>query len=278
MQWFFNILLLFLALTVIPYHYPDIFSDFDADEDDYYEYLPPKLIQLNDEINETLLSAPNIDETVSTERYKDSILKISKNKSDRQPLSSGEIYDLVVKSSVFICAEDEYGDVCYGSGSIISNDGIIVTNYHVIEDAIKIIVTTADEKHHIIESIIECDKNLDVAFIKSNISGRAVDIGNYDEISVGDTTYVLGHPELFMNTFSTGNVAALRNYSENSEGRQIQFTNPISNGNSGGMIINNKGQLIGMPTWSLEYEANVAQVQNLNFAVSIDDALAIIRN
>ncbi|MGC6456444.1 MAG: S1C family serine protease [Coraliomargaritaceae bacterium] len=275
MQWFFNILVLFLALTVIPYHYPEIFS---GEWEDDYEYLPTKLIQLNDEIDETLLTTPIIETTTSIEEHRKSIRKISKKAPNQKSLSATEIYEQAVRSSVYITVEDADGIIYYGSGSIISNDGIIVTNHHVIEDAIKIIATTCDHKHHNVESIIKCDKNLDVAFIKSNIVGRAVDIGNYDEISVGDTTFVLGHPELFLNTFSIGNVAALRNYSEKNEGRQIQFTNPISSGNSGGMMLNKKGQLIGLPTWSLEYEANIAQVQNLNFAVSINDALKIIRD
>jgi S1-C subfamily serine protease len=146
----------------------------------------------------------------------------------------------------------------------------------VIEDAVKIIATTSDFKHHNVESIIESDKKLDVAFLKSNIEGRSIDIGSYDEIFVGDMTYVIGHPELFLNTLSIGNVAAFRNYSPKGEGRQIQFTNPISGGNSGGMLLNNKGQLIGLPTWSLEYEANIAQIQNLNFAVSMDDAMDML--
>lgn len=277
MQWFFNILILFLALTVIPYHYPDIFSDFDANEDDYYEYLPPKLIQLNEAIDEKLLSAPYFTTTVPSEKYKENIEQTARWGSNRETLTATEIYDRAIRSLVYITTEDKAGAVFYGSGCILSSDGIIITNHHVIEDAVKIIVTTSDYKNHVVDSIIESDRRLDVAFIKSKIEGRAVDIGSYDEISVGDTTFVLGHPKLFLNTFSIGNVAALRDYSGKGEGRQIQFTNPISSGNSGGMILNRKGQLIGLPTWSLEYEANIAQVQNLNFAVSIDDALEILR-
>ena len=82
----------------------------------------------------------------------------------------------------------------------------------------------------------------------------------------------------FLNTLSIGNVSAVRNYDSTEEGENIQITNPISSGNSGGALLNDKGELIGVPTWSLEYEDNIFQVQNINFAVSINDAIELLNN
>ena len=95
---------------------------------------------------------------------------------------------------------------------------------------------------------------------------------------MGQKTLVIGHAEGFLNTLSIGNVSAVRNYDSTEEGENIQITNPISSGNSGGALLNDVGELIGVPTWSVEYEDNTSQVQNINFAVSINDAIELLNN
>jgi len=85
-----------------------------------------------------------------------------------------------------------------------------------------------------------------------------------------------GTKELGVMKLSLGIVSGFRSYESYGEGVNIQITNPISGGNSGGAVLNEYGEIIGVPTWSVEYDENIIQVQNLNFAVPINEALGAL--
>ncbi len=248
----------------------------------YDEYtdnvLPEDILRLDEEIEEFLLEIePNFQSLVENpdNSFQHQLVYLEGIKS---PISDESNYKQSIKSIVYITTEDEEY-IGFGSGSIISSDGLIITNSHVIEGSYKVVVTTYDGKHYEVESVPAYDDQLDIAFLKINAEDLdPLPIGNSEEISVGQKTLVIGHAEGFLNTLSIGNVSAVRNYDSTEEGENIQITNPISSGNSGGALLNNKGELIGVPTWSLEYEDNIFQVQNINFAVSINNAIKLLNN
>jgi S1-C subfamily serine protease len=248
----------------------------------YDEYtdnvLPDDIIDLDEQIEDFLLEVePNFESLL--ENPGDSIQhELVYLDGIKSPISDESNYKQSIKSVVYITAEDdEY--IWYGSGSILTSDGLIITNSHVIDDSHKVVVTTYDGRHHEVESVPAYDDLLDIAFLRINAEGLVpLPIGNSDEILVGQKTLVIGHAEGFLNTLSIGNVSAIRNYDSREEGENIQITNPISSGNSGGALLNDKGELIGVPTWSLEYEDNISQVQNINFAVSINDAIDLLND
>lgn len=264
------IILAILALcTFISEHTYDEYAD---------NVFPDDIINLDEEIEDFLLEVePNFERLL--ENSGDSIqCELVYLNGIKSPLSDEINYKQSIKSIVYITAEnDDY--MSWGSGSIISSDGLVITNSHVIEDSHKVVVTTYEGRHYEVESVPAYDDILDIAFLKISADGLdPLPIGNSDEISVGQKTHVLGHSEGFLNTLSIGNVSAVRNYSPSGKGEHIQITNPISSGNSGGALLNDKGELIGVPTWGLEYENNISQVQNINFAVSINDAIELLNN
>ena len=139
-----------------------------------------------------------------------------------------------------------------GSGVVITNDGYIVTNNHVIEGANKIMVTTADEKEYEAQ-LVGTDSITDVAVLKIDASDLTpATYGNSDQLAVGDLAVAIGNPlgELG-GTVTAGIISAL--------------DNP---GNSGGGLFNGDGQLIGI----VVAKSSGSDVEGLGFAIPINTA------
>ena len=134
-----------------------------------------------------------------------------------------------------------------GSGVIISTDGYIVTNNHVVADADELTVTLNDNKEYSAR-IIGTDKASDLALIK--IDGKnlpAITIANSDDIKVGEWVLAVGNPFNLTNTVTAGIVSAkARSLYQNGVESFIQTDAAINPGNSGGALVNTKGELIGI--------------------------------
>lgn len=134
-----------------------------------------------------------------------------------------------------------------GSGVIISADGYIVTNNHVVADADELTVTLNDNKEHSAR-IIGTDKASDLALIK--IDGKnlpAITIANSDDIKVGEWVLAVGNPFNLTNTVTAGIVSAkARSLYQNGVESFIQTDAAINPGNSGGALVNTRGELIGI--------------------------------
>lgn len=134
-----------------------------------------------------------------------------------------------------------------GSGVIISADGYIVTNNHVVEGADELTVTLNDNKEYSAR-IIGTDKNTDLALIKIEGSNYpAITIANSDDIKVGEWVLAVGNPFNLTNTVTAGIVSAKgRSLYQNSVESFIQTDAAINRGNSGGALVNTRGELIGI--------------------------------
>lgn len=134
-----------------------------------------------------------------------------------------------------------------GSGVIISADGYIVTNNHVVADADELTVTLNDNKEYSAR-IIGTDKASDLALIK--IDGKnlpAITIANSDNIKVGEWVLAVGNPFNLTNTVTAGIVSAkARSLYQNGVESFIQTDAAINPGNSGGALVNTRGELIGI--------------------------------
>lgn len=134
-----------------------------------------------------------------------------------------------------------------GSGVIISADGYIVTNNHVVADADELTVTLYDNKEYSAR-IIGTDKASDLALIK--IDGKnlpAITIANSDDIKVGEWVLAVGNPFNLTNTVTAGIVSAkARSLYQNGVESFIQTDAAINPGNSGGALVNTRGELIGI--------------------------------
>ena len=163
-----------------------------------------------------------------------------------------------------------------GSGIIITSDGYIITNAHLLEDMSKFVVSTFDKKEYPAQ-VIGQDKKTDLAVIKINAQGlNAAELGNSDEIVQGEAVAAVGNPAGLTGSVTSGVVSGLDRMIKSSlTGLQmncIQTDAAISPGNSGGALVNMYGQVIGIT--SSKYAT--AKSEGLGFAISINDAKPII--
>lgn len=211
---------------------------------------------------------------------------------DGSLLSPGEIYSIACQQVVAVTTEITYknyfgfttSSAVSGSGFIISADGYILTNYHVIEDAAKggyeISVLTHEGSEYI-ASIVGFEADNDVAVLKieaENLS--AVVLGDSDYMAVGDSIYAVGNPlgELEY-TMTSGMVSALdRDIStyDSATGsytsiNMFQIDAAVNSGNSGGPVYDRQGRVIGIVT----AKYSDTGVEGLGFAVPINDAVTI---
>lgn len=134
-----------------------------------------------------------------------------------------------------------------GSGVIISTDGYIVTNNHVVEGADQLTVTLNDNREFSAR-IIGTDKTSDLALIKIDAKSLpAIDIANSDNLKVGEWVLAIGNPFNLNNTVTAGIVSAkARSLGANGVESFIQTDAAINSGNSGGALVNTKGELVGI--------------------------------
>jgi hypothetical protein len=168
-----------------------------------------------------------------------------------------------VESVVYIEVAFEDGKGASGSGFIISLDGRIVTNYHVIDGAASGKVVLNDSTTFTDIKVLGWDKERDLAIIKIGGSGLpAVTTGNSDAALIGEAVVAIGSPLGLQNTVSTGIISARR------EGF-LQTTAPISHGSSGGALFNMMGEVIGITSAGMEQGAN------LGFAIPINEVKSL---
>jgi serine protease Do len=138
-----------------------------------------------------------------------------------------------------------------GSGVIVdAKNGYILTNAHVIDDALTVMVTLSDTRHYYAK-VIGSDKASDVALIAIKAKNlTAVPIGDSNLLKVGDTVAAIGNPFGLSQTVTSGIVSALGRTTLGIESLEnfIQTDAPINTGNSGGALVNEAGQLIGINT------------------------------
>ena len=134
-----------------------------------------------------------------------------------------------------------------GSGVIISSDGYIVTNNHVVGDADAIEVTLNDNREFK-GRIIGCDESTDLALVKIEAKDLpAITIGNSDDLKLGQWVLAVGNPFNLTSTVTAGIVSAkARSLGANGIESFIQTDAAINSGNSGGALVNEKGELVGI--------------------------------
>lgn len=168
-----------------------------------------------------------------------------------------------------------------GSGIIISEDGYIVTNAHVITNG-KVVDVSLDDNSLYEATVIGYDSKTDIAVIKIEPNGKKLSVavfGNSDEAVQGEQVVAIGNPGGLTGSVSEGCISAvnrmIRADSTSHEMNCIQTDAAISPGNSGGALVNMYGQVIGI-TSSKYVDVINASYEGLGFAITINDAKPII--
>ena len=205
-------------------------------------------------------------------------------------LTPAEVYAQNVNSTVGITTSittNYFGftttSAASGSGFILTEDGYVLTNYHVVEGSNAITVTLYDGTAYEAQ-LIGCDESLDTAVLKVDAEGLTpVVLGDSDGLHVGDSVVAIGNP-LGELTFSltAGAVSALdREITLSSSVTMdlIQTDCAINSGNSGGALFNLYGEVIGVT--NAKYSSNSrgeASIDNIGFAIPINDVMHIVQS
>lgn len=175
-----------------------------------------------------------------------------------------------------------------GSGVIISKDGYILTNNHVIStnssssdsfyavgEASKITVSLYNDDTVYEAKVIGTDEQTDLAVIKIEKDGlTAAELGDSDSLQVAEWCMAIGNPLGMKSSITTGSISALNREITDSDGKSftlIQTDTAINSGNSGGALVNSKGQVIGINT----LKASGTGVEGLGFAIPINSTKSI---
>ena len=204
-------------------------------------------------------------------------------------MTAAEVYAANVNSTVGITTSittNYWGyqstSAASGSGFILTEDGYIITNHHVIEDSSSISVTLYDGTVYDAE-LIGSDESNDIAVLKVDATGMSpVIIGDSDNLNVGDSVIAIGNPlgELTF-TLTAGAVSA--------KDRSVTFSNAvtmtliqtdcaINSGNSGGALFNLYGEVIGVTNAKYSSSSSGASIDNIGFAIPINSVWDIIES
>ena len=229
--------------------------------------------------------------TVYEGSHPPTVVDISNVTAD-EPLTASQIYATYVGSTVGISVdtytENIWGQkipaAAAGSGFVISEDGYIVTNHHVVNDATSIKVSFIDGTSYD-ATLVGSDSDNDIAVLKIDAIGLTpVIIGDSDNLTVGEDVVAIGNPlgELTY-TLTKGVVSALDRPLTMDEGvvmNMIQTDTAINSGNSGGPLFNMYGQVIGITSAKLSNSTNSSEatIEGLGFAIPINDVWDMIQD
>jgi S1-C subfamily serine protease len=177
-------------------------------------------------------------------------------------LTTAQIAKKVSSSVVVIQGKTESGEIL-GSGFIVSKDGKIVTNLHVIRDMKTASVQLANGETFDSISVLATDERRDLAIVQiPGIDLPTLGLGNSDFLTVGEPLVIVGSPRGLEGTVTAGILSSVR---DSGEGFKVLQTDAALNpGNSGGPLVNNKGQVIGVVSFKLR------SAEGLNFAIPIN--------
>lgn len=170
----------------------------------------------------------------------------------------------------------------YGSGVIVSKDGLIVTNYHVIEGADSVTITTEDGTQYDAK-VLGADANIDLALLKIDAKDLSfVSFADSDKVQVGDMAVAIGNPlgSQFANTVTNGIISGTKRKisSETGDIGYLQTNAAINNGNSGGALLNGQAELIGINSMKVSTSGSMASVEGMGFAIPSNTVLEFVNS
>ncbi len=204
-------------------------------------------------------------------------------------MTPGQVYAQNVQSVVLISCEittSVYGQTATGtsagSGFVVTENGYIVTNHHVVEGAAKINVVTYDGQQYAAR-LVGSDSANDVAVLKVEAEGLdPVTLGSSSALSVGDQVVAIGNPLGELTATMTAGYVSAKNRDVTTDGRtinMIQTDAAINSGNSGGPLFNMKGEVVGITTAKYSGSSTSgASIEGIGFAIPMDDVVGMVED
>lgn len=220
--------------------FPDFFSWYKDNKEEAESTDDPKENELP-----KLLSAPNTDD-----------VQLEFVEAMGEPLSPQEIYEKTMAAIVFVEVKTIRNKYATGTGVMMSEDGYLITNAHVIEGAVEATITFYNNEKYTAR-LVGYDFGQDLAVLKIDAYSEdrkfpTAEFSDSDLVKVGDLSYAIGNPlgSDYRLTFTDGMISAVNRVLqvENKPLILLQTTAPINSGNSGGALLNEYGQVVGITT------------------------------
>ena len=265
--------LIVLSGAITALWYSGVFDRYTSYDDGHFEHRGEQTYYDSDDHGETTIKRlPNTDK-----------VKLRYSETHGEALTIQDIYQKVNPSTVTVLTGMSDGSAMVGTGVIFTEDGYILTNAHVIAGGSECyVVLDTGEDHR--ARLLGLDEEKDLAVIKIDASGLpAAEFGDSDALTVGDPVYAIGNPlgvEL-RGTLTDGIVSAI-NRDVDVDGvtmTLIQTNAALNNGNSGGPLINQYGQVIGINVMKMGMDRwSTASVEGLGFAIPIASSAYIVND
>jgi putative serine protease PepD len=188
-------------------------------------------------------------------------------------LNARQVYNASKNAVTYIVADTPEGQAT-GSGFVVSKDGLIVTNDHVVDGAsqVQVKIGTSDKAQD--ATVVGADPSRDLALLKVDAGNLpTLSLGDSSTVNVGDPTYAIGNPFGLDHTLTTGIVSALQRSLQAPDGAKIsgaiQTDAALNPGNSGGPLINADGQVIGVNSQIQTGSSNGAEGGNVGIGFAI---------
>lgn len=224
-----------------------------------------------DTANTLPLTQPNPDMTVSLSEDADLV-----------ELSAKQIYEQTLASVVSVSAPHGNEGISVGSGVILSEDGYIVTNYHVIEGGDSISISMLSNQDVYEAKLVSYDVELDLAVIKIDATGLTpAQLADSDQLRVGDVVYAIGNPMGYLSGTMTDGIVSSPTRSIQIGGREMylfQTSAALNSGNSGGALMNIYGQLVGITSAKITGMDNGTIIEGLGLVIPITDSLPFLNH
>ncbi len=217
---------------------------FYMQQNQQYEELNNKLSELQTNIQSqiNLLSESLADTQTNLEENQQqlSLLKASVGED-----FSG-IYSDAVDSVVIVST-----DTGQGTGFVVGEDGYVVTNHHVIEDATKAGIYTSDERGPYQVALLGTDAFMDLALLKIDRNFKKLELGDSNKTQVGEKVIAIGNPYGLQFSATSGSVSQIHREGPNGIEAYVQIDAAINPGNSGGPLLNKEGKVIGIVNFKI---------------------------
>ena len=238
---------------------------------------------LQEQLNKLYAEIDRLEEEIEDKSYTGQGNSISGTPAPEEGLSPGQVHAQNKNAVVAIANQvttNIFGQATEtassGSGFIISENGYVVTNYHVIEGAQKLTVITNNEDEYS-ATVVGYDESNDFALIKIEATGLDyVTLGSSKDLIVGDQVVAIGNPLGELTTSLTVGYISVKDRDvtiDNTVINMLQTDTAINPGNSGGPLFNMKGEVIGITT--AKYSGTA--VESIGFAIPIDDVAGMIQ-
>lgn len=165
-------------------------------------------------------------------------------------------------------------DISQGTGFLISDDGYIVTNHHVINGAKSAGVFTYDTEQHSV-NLVGYNLDMDIALLKIDGSFNSLELGDSGDLRIGEKVIAIGNPLGLSFTATEGIISSTKREGLNKLPIYIQTDVPLNPGNSGGPLINTDGEVIGINNFKIATADGLGFALEINFAIDTINEIAV---